>query len=346
MQSHRKRTVLGTLMLVVLVNGAACGDDDARGDDGGPGIDAQVSDGASSLDASSLSDAGMGDAALGDAAVEGDASVACSVGGVAGECVDVTLCDGISTPGYCPGPVNIQCCTPDTGQCDAAAHPQPNAGLTEAPGVGGCPHGMIPVATFCIDQYEAALLLVHPDETTSPWSPFHNPGTERVRAVSLVGAVPQGYINGDQAAAACAEASKRLCTDVEWLRACQGTPATTYPYGNTLVLGLCNDHRAVHPAVEYFGTSDPWIWSELGHPCINQLADSLDPTGDNPGCVSAEGAADLMGNLHEWTADPAGTFRGGFYVDTTINGPGCLYATTAHNTLHWDYSTGFRCCAD
>ena len=54
----------------------------------------------------------------------------------------------------------------------------------------------------------------------------------------------------------------------------------------------------------------------------------------------------MMGNLHEWTADPDGTFRGGFYVDTVINGPGCLYATTAHATSHWDYSTGFRCCAD
>jgi len=33
-----------------------------------------------------------------------------------------------------------------------------------------------------------------------------------------------------------------------------------------------------------------------------------------------------MGNLEEWTSDTAGTFRGGYYVDTT--------------------STGFRCCAD
>ena len=55
---------------------------------------------------------------------------------------------------------------------------------------------------------------------------------------------------------------------------------------------------------------------------------------------------DMMGNLHEWTANPAGTFRGGFYVDTTVNGEGCLYDTTAHDVLHWDYSTGFRCCAD
>jgi formylglycine-generating enzyme required for sulfatase activity len=62
--------------------------------------------------------------------------------------------------------------------------------------------------------------------------------------------------------------------------------------------------------------------------------------------VTAEGAFDMMGNLHEWTADPAGTFRGGYYVDTERNGPGCLYVTTAHNSAHWDYSTGFRCCAD
>ena len=73
--------------------------------------------------------------------------------------------------------------------------------------------------------------------------------------------------------------------------------------------------------------------------------DATDETGANPGCVSEDGVFDMMGNLHEWTADPAGTFRGGFFVDTKINGEGCLYRTTAHNTLHWDYSTGFRCCA-
>ena len=53
-----------------------------------------------------------------------------------------------------------------------------------------------------------------------------------------------------------------------------------------------------------------------------------------------------MGNLHEWTADPTGTFRGGFYVDTTLNGDGCTYRTTAHGVSHRDYSTGFRCCAE
>lgn len=231
--------------------------------------------------------------------------------------------------------------------CDPEAMPTPNAGLTETPGEGGCLPGMIPVGgSFCIDRYEASLAVVNDDGSLSSWSPYFNPGERRVRALSLADAVPQGYISGVQAAAACAEAGKRLCTDAEWRRACQGPSATTYPHGDAREPGTCNDARDVHPAIEYFGRTDDSIWSMLGHPCLNQLPDSLALTGEHVGCVSAEGAFDMMGNLHEWTADPAGTFRGGFYVDTRINGEGCLYATTAHATSHWDYSTGFRCCAE
>jgi hypothetical protein len=54
----------------------------------------------------------------------------------------------------------------------------------------------------------------------------------------------------------------------------------------------------------------------------------------------------MVGNLHEWIEDPEGTFRGGFYMDTLINGEGCDYATTAHSKKYHDYSTGFRCCMD
>jgi hypothetical protein len=275
----------------------------------------------------------------------------CSVLGVPGNCLDVTECSAMSdhapNPGFCPGPTDIQCCTPyGLALCDpdAMPEPSPNANnIKEAPGVGGCPDGMIPVDTFCIDQYEASLVR---GDTGEAWSPYYNPGTLPMIAVSVAGAVPQGYIDGVQAGEACLNAGKRLCTDTEWLRACRGPQDYTYPYGNTKMLGVCNDHRAEHPAIEYFGTSDPSIYSMIDNACLNQLPESVDPTGARTGCVTVEGAYDMMGNLHEWTADPAGTFRGGYYVDTVINGPGCLYATTAHNTLHWDYSTGFRCCAD
>jgi hypothetical protein len=33
-------------------------------------------------------------------------------------------------------------------------------------------------------------------------------------------------------------------------------------------------------------------------------------------------------------------------MDTWLNGKGCDYVTTAHEARYWDYSTGFRCCAD
>lgn len=326
------RQIPGLLCLAVLP-AYSCGQaaTDAATDSTLTGTDAASTDAAFNSDAASDSSMTLPESGT-------DAAVGCSVGGVPGTCVDVSLCAGVSTPGFCPGPANIQCCTTGVvGSCDPTVMPLPNAGLTEPLGVGGCPAGMVPVESFCIDRYEASL---------DGWSPYFNPGTAVVTAVSLPAAVPQGYISGDQAAAACITAGKRLCTDTEWLRACRGPAMTTYPYGDVLMPGVCNDARAVHPAIELFGTTDPIIWSMLGHPCLNQLADSLAPTGDHPGCVTTEGVHDMMGNLHEWTADPAGTFRGGFYVDTVINGSGCLYATTAHNTSHWDYSTGFRCCAD
>jgi hypothetical protein len=236
-------------------------------------------------------------------------------------------------------------CTQSPIQCQESDTLAPFSLSSEPAGAGGCPDGMVGIEEFCIDRYEAALL----DDSTDAdvaWPPYLYPDDTLVRAVSVPGAVPQGYISQIQASQACIRSGKRLCTNDEWLRACRGPAQTVYPYGNTKQPGSCNDARPCHPVVQYFESTADWIWSELGHPCINQLPDSVALTGAHPDCVSVEGVFDLMGNLHEWTADPSGTFRGGFYVDTEINGPGCLYATTAHGVSHWDYSTGFRCCSD
>ena len=228
-------------------------------------------------------------------------------------------------------------------ECNPDYAPNPNVGLVEEPGNGGCPDGMLAVDAFCIDQYEAALVQV---DTGQPWSPFFKPDGVRVRAVSQPGAIPQGYIDQTEATAACAEAGKRLCTDAEWLRACRGPTGTTYPYGDTFIADACNDTRETHPLIEYFGTTEPWIWTEIDHPCLNQLPASLEPTGTRSTCETFEGSFDMVGNLLEWTSTPTGTLRGGFYVDSVMNGSGCLYVTTAHNVFHSDFATGFRCCSD
>ena len=290
-------------------------------------------------------DATPADAAPADAMTEApDTSWGpCVVGATAGRCVQVARCgEGHrSIPGHCPGPAAIRCCIPvaDAQDCDPSVlRPQP---LPDAPPPTGegCPAEMVAVADFCVDRYEAALMV-----EGVGWSPYHNPGEQAAIAVSRAGVVPQGYINGHQAEAACVGAGKRLCTDAEWLRACGGLEAWAFPYGPAREPGRCNDARALHPAVERFPHAEN-PFALIGDACINQLAESVDPTGHREGCATPEGVYDLMGNLHEWTSAPTGTFRGGFYVDTVRNGPGCLYATTAHDRNHWDYSTGFRCCA-
>lgn len=245
-----------------------------------------------------------------------------------------------------PDPGDPRDCLSRPIACEDGQAPAPVNLPQESAGDPGCPSGMARVADFCVDRHEASLMQVLDDNTLTPWSPYLNPGQVRVRAWSAAGVVPQGYITQVQAAQACQEAGKRLCTDTEWLRACQGAQGHTYPYGDPFQAGACNTVRACHPVVQYFESGQSWVWSRLDHPCINQMPEGLALTGEYDACVTQEGVYDMSGNLHEWTANPTGIFRGGFYVDAVINGPGCLYRTTAHNTVHWDYSTGFRCCAD
>jgi hypothetical protein len=40
----------------------------------------------------------------------------CNVQGTPGNCKDVSQCSGTKTAGYCPGPSNIQCCTPASAE--------------------------------------------------------------------------------------------------------------------------------------------------------------------------------------------------------------------------------------
>lgn len=274
--------------------------------------------------------------------------ILCSVDAAPGVCLPSAECPrGLDlTSGLCPGDADIQCCTDPALACDPDAAPTPNARLVESSYDPSCPDGMITAGDVCVDRHEASLVVIDDGgRVIGSHSPYVHPSTT-VRAVSIEGAVPQGYIDADTAQAACAAANKRLCTDAEWLRACRGASDHLYPYGDRPLPGTCNDARANHPAIEYLGTADPSVFSMLGHPCILQVPNGIQTTGAHPQCVTEDGAFDMMGNLHEWTADPAGTFRGGFFVDTVLNGPGCTYATTAHDRSHWDYSTGFRCCAD
>lgn len=203
---------------------------------------------------------------------------------------------------------------------------------------------------FCVDRYEGSLVEVMADKSLLPHSPYEAPEDGHAYlARSVAGVVPQGYVSAAQAQTACGAVHKRLCNATEWRSACGGTEGYVYPYGPAHEAARCNDRGkppmlTLHPPG---GKGWPgWGMAELNDPQLNQLPGTLAKTGEYAGCVNDLGVHDMVGNLHEWTADPNGTFQGGYYLDTTVNGEGCAYRTTAHQYAYHDYSTGFRCCAD
>ncbi len=210
-----------------------------------------------------------------------------------------------------------------------------------------CPGGMAYIDGYCIDRYEASLRELLPNGQERPWSPYQTPEGIDVRAVSVRGVVPQGYVSEVQATGACARAGKRLCSEREWFSACRGPRARTFGYANQREDGRCNENHRWHPVVRLFGATGGYLWGmvRMNDPLINQLPGTVSPTGLHGGCSNENGVYDMVGNLHEWVNDPNGTFRGGYYMDTTINGEGCWYRTAGHDVVYHDYSIGFRCCA-
>ena len=210
-----------------------------------------------------------------------------------------------------------------------------------------CPDEMVLIENeFCIDKWEGTLVEITP-MGPRPFPPTHQVEDTPVRAVSEPGVVPQAYISGAQAQRACAMAGKRLCTGDEWWRACAGTRRTIYPYGTVHHDGWCNEERRKHPMLELYGDdAGPEIWyvAPMNNPAINEQPGTLSLTGSRRRCKSEAGVYDMVGNVHEWVATPAGTFRGGAYSGKIRLG--CQYVTTAHGFSYHDYSTGFRCCSD
>jgi len=259
---------------------------------------------------------------------------------------------------------------PQPASSASAAPSSSDAGAHDAGPPSACPEGMAPINKFCVDRWEAHLVSLD-DAGHEVIHPHFERPSEGVAylARSAAGVFPQGYISRVEAAAACKRAGKRLCSRNEWLRACQGKRWWTWPYGATAKRGKCNNGK-VHLLSQMFGTQGrSWKYDEhFNSPRLNQEPGFLAKAGEYAECSNAEGAFDMVGNLHEWVSDSVddafvesfeaeeverrtqphrtgnGVFMGGFFSTTSELGPGCKYTTIAHEPTYHDYSTGFRCC--
>jgi formylglycine-generating enzyme required for sulfatase activity len=232
----------------------------------------------------------------------------------------------------------------------ACAHPT-TSGLSGHPRGGRCFEVQVAVDNFCIDKYEAYVVDLDERGEESPHSPYDMIGNRQVRAKVARGVVPQAYISQVQARAACEAAGKRLCRPEEFIRACRGANKDSfYPYGGQQKkTGACNEGKGSFVAAAFGMDFEKRTYAQFNDPRLNQMKGGLAPTGAYEQCVSPDGVFDMVGNLHEWVEErwgSRGRFRGGWYGDAEVNGPGCHYVTSAHEPTYHDYSTGFRCCAD
>ncbi|HET9957192.1 MAG TPA: SUMF1/EgtB/PvdO family nonheme iron enzyme [Polyangiaceae bacterium] len=136
------------------------------------------------------------------------------------------------------------------------------------------------------------------------------------------GAIPLTNVTRDEALALCAERDKRLCTELEWERACKGPSNRIYEYGDR--------HRPDR--------------------CGTGVAPSLRPAGLRVGCRSDFGIRDLHGGAFEWTSSSFGRGTSGLATVRGGNGTaGEVAARCANAESRTPESKsgliGFRCCA-
>jgi sulfatase modifying factor 1 len=180
-------------------------------------------------------------------------------------------------------------------------------------------------------------------------------------AVTKPGVYPQGFASYATAKLACENAGKRLCTRDEWYKACAGSKAavvkgtygTAFPYGPKYEKGKCNFNLLTGNLFTMLGRTS----SELDDPRFMIAASGgrryLAKTGEYDECQDKDGygVMDMVGNQDEIVADDGNskaemTFVGSFYSRWQKGGPlGCASAIKSHGKGYFDYSIGFRCCA-
>ena len=92
---------------------------------------------------------------------------------------------------------------------------------------------------------------------------------------NVAGKLPSTGMNWYEADHLCREQGKRLCSGIEWERACKGPEEFAFSYADQPLDLACH---------------------------VDAYLDFPQPCGEYPDCVSGYGTYDMVGNVNEWTS--------------------------------------------
>ena len=205
--------------------------------------------------------------------------------------------------------------TADAQQSAQALHVEQNIApiAADVPAVRSLSMGPL---HFTIDTFEASL--------------------ENGAALSSKHRIPATRMSWYAARDACVAAGKRLCTEQEWVSACQGAAAvddnSNGQYADDMIEGTA------YPYGDYHEPDRCWD---------DKLGDKFRAvyTGEMPGCVGTSGVYDLTGNVEEWVGDSpehAVLLGGGW--DTKEDHARCYHRNDSFGAAYSSPRSGFRCC--
>ena len=148
-----------------------------------------------------------------------------------------------------------------------------------------------------------------------------------------------------EAEASCASVGKRLCSEFEWEKACEGPQNTPWPYGWKKQIDTCNVDKPFRPYSESKLSSQQKAVRDAETRRLWQG----EPSGARAGCESAYGVIDIVGNVEEWvtTSRPEWPYRsslkGGYWAKPWTH---CRGTNEGHGPQFRYYEIGFRCCRD
>ena len=157
--------------------------------------------------------------------------------------------------------------------------------------------------------------------------------------------IPATQMSWFAANEACAAAGKRMCTEEEWVAACQNAAPVdddgNGEFADDMVEGTS------YPYADYHSRGRCWDGHSRGTLCGEDKDQPCRPvyTGEMPGCVTTSGVYDLTGNVEEWVGESAeaAVLLGGAF-DTSKDHARCYRRNDTYGPGFANVRTGFRCC--